>query len=82
MRKLFWHIWVRLRHRYVYGEPFKYHETQCENCGWETPDDCEEGYLGRKNVTFPLSFDCPSSWSAMWKCPRCGNRFETEESEF
>jgi hypothetical protein len=86
IRKLFWFIWIRVKHKYLYSIQFKPQETECPICGWDTScesqDPYNRNYLGPSNSTHPLSFDQPRTWDDSWKCPKCGNVFVTDGSEF
>jgi hypothetical protein len=85
MKKLFWFLYSRIRLWYLYrGCKIPYSERQadykCPVCFWDTScvDYPDESCLGVSNHTY--GYDGAEYWTEHWKCPRCGTKFDTEDS--
>lgn len=86
MKKIFWFLYARIRLWYLYrgdipcwDKPDYYH---CPNCFWDSTnadfnDDC---YLG--SVHNGWGYEGNEYFTEHWKCPRCGTKFDVEDSSF
>jgi Zn finger protein HypA/HybF involved in hydrogenase expression len=80
---MFWWVYTRLRLWYLYHgkdvpltEQFTWYT--CPTCNWNTTDvddyDNCKSFLGSSG--YYQHYDCGSSWTEHWKCPRCGTKFD------
>lgn len=85
MRKIFWYLYTRLRLWYLYrGRDIPYSEEftpyNCPCCSWD-PEDYyfTDYYLGSHSHHF--GYEGRHDWIEKWKCPRCGTKFEVDNSD-
>lgn len=85
MRKLFWFLYERIRLWYLYRGNIPlfsnegYGNSKCPNCYWDRESvDYDSHYLGSSDCHW--GYEGSYNWTEKWKCPRCGQIFEIDES--